>query len=499
MGTPTAVKIIPLVQEARIPLVGLFTGATALRQPFQRYIINIRASYYEETGGAIKHFVEDLALRRIAVFYQYDEYGFDGLTGAELALKTYGLMPVSKASFTRGTLDVEEAVAKISASEAEAVVMIGTYAPCAKFVKLMKERKPGLVYHAVSFVGAEELVERLDSDAEGVIVTQVVPPPWETAILPGADEYQRLLAHYFPGDKPNFVGFEGFINAMVLVEGLTRAGRDLTREKLIDAIEGIKQFSLGIANPLNYSPTDHQGLHRVYFTQVRDGRLTIITNWEQIKRERSVAGVTPGEIVLGSSSAQSGHASFLGVQALHGTLAYLNHVNERGGINGRRIKLIAYDDAYDPALCEANTRRLIEEDKVFALTGYVGTPTAVKVAPMLESAQVPLIGLITGASVLRQPLQRYIIHIRASYHQEISMIVDHLVGDSHFARIAVFYQDDEYGWDGLEGTRSALLAAYGLQPVAAAAYQRGSMENINAAVERIADADPAGRHHDRHL
>jgi branched-chain amino acid transport system substrate-binding protein len=488
VGTPTAVKIIPLVQEAKIPLVGLFTGASALRQPFLRYIINIRASYYEETGGAIRHFVEDLGIKKFGVFYQYDEYGLDGLTGAELALKKYELMPVAKASFTRGTLDVEGAVEKISSSDAEAVIMIGTYAPCARFIKLMKERKPGLLYHAVSFVGAEELMERLDSDAEGVIVTQVVPPPWETALLPAAQEYHQLLARYFPGDKPNFVGFEGFINAMVLVEGLNRTGRDLTREKLIDAIEGIQQFSLGIANPLSYSPSNHQGLQRVYFTQVRDGRLVLVTNWEQIKRERAVSGVTPDEIILGSSCALTGHASFLGVQTIHGVLTYLNYINEKGGIYGRRIKLIAYDDAYDPPQCEANTHRLIDEDKVFALTSYVGTPTAVKVIPILEKAKIPLIGLFTGASILRQPFQRYIINIRASYQQEIRKVVDHLVSDSKFSKIAVFYQDDEYGWDGLEGTRRA-LSIYGMKPVATGAYQRGSM-TVEAAFETIAHADP---------
>ncbi len=488
VGTPTAVKIIPLVQEARIPLVGLFTGARAQREPLLRYIINIRASYYEETGGIVHHFVEDLGIRKFSVFYQYDEYGLDGLTGSELALKRYGLMPVAKGSFARGTLDVDEAVDKIAASDTEAIIMVGTSAPCARFIKLMKERKPGLLYHALSFVGVEELMDKLGSDAEGVIVTQVVPPPWETALLPAANDYHQLLKRYFPGDKPNFVGFEGFINAMVLVEGLKRAGTDLTREKLIDAIDGIQQLSLGIANPLSYSPTNHQGLQRVYFTQVRDGRLVLVTNWEQIIRERAVPGVTPTEIIFGSSCALSGHASFLGTQTLHGVQSYLSYVNEKGGINGRKIKLIAYDDAYDPGRCEANTRRLIDEDKVFALTSYVGTPTAVKIMPLVERAKVPLVGLFSGAKLLREPFQRYIINIRASYQQEIRTIVDHLVKDSHISRIAVFYQNDEYGWDGLEGTRQA-LRRYHMTPVATGAYQRGSMD-VEAAYEGISHADP---------
>jgi branched-chain amino acid transport system substrate-binding protein len=487
VGTPTAVKIIPLVEEAKIPLVGLFTGASVLREPFQRYIINIRASYYEETGEVVRHMVEDLGITRVAVFYQYDEFGFDGLSGTELALKKYGLKPVAQASYVRGTENVEDAVERITTSDAEAVVMVGTYAPCARFIKLVKERKCCLVFHSVSFVGAEELLERLDADAEGVIITQVVPPPWETALLPAAREYQSLLERYFPEEKPNFVGFEGFINAIVLVEGLKRAGRDLTREKLIDAIDGIRQFSLGIANALNFSPTDHQGLKHVYFTQVRDGRFALLTNWEQIKKERAVPGVTPTEILLGSSCALTGHASFLGIQTIHGALAYLNHINDRGGIHGRRIKLISYDDGYDPLRCEENTLKLIKEDKVFALTSYVGTPTAQQIIPLVTEHQVPIIGLFSGASVLRRPFNHYIINIRASYHQEIEKVVDHFVRDNQFTRMAVFYQDDAYGRDGLEGTRQA-LDRYRLQPVATGSYPRGTLD-VEQALERIAASD----------
>ncbi len=278
------------------------------------------------------------------------------------------------------------------------------------------------------------------------------------------------------------------MNAVVLVEGLKRAGRDLTREKLIQAVESIHQFSLGIANPLNYSASNHQGLKQVYFTQVRDGKFVLLTNWEQIKKERSVPGVTPAEILLGSSCALSGHASFLGTQTIHGALSYIHHINEKGGIHGRRIRLIVYDDGYDPPSCEANTRKLVNEDKVFALTCYVGTPTAVRVLPMVEEGQIPMIGLFTGANVFRHPFRHYVINIRASYHQEIKEVVGHLVNDSKLTRVAVFYQDDEYGQDGLMGTYLA-LGEYGLAPVANGAYQRGTMD-VEKALDGIASSKP---------
>ena len=177
VGTPTTVKIIPLVEEARIPLVGMFTGANALREPLSRYLINVRASYYQETGAAVRYLVETLNLRKIAVFYQYDAYGFDGLRGTELALKHHGLVPVATGSYVRGTLQVQEGLDKIEAADAQAVVMIGTYDPCALFIRLAKARGFNPVFYNVSFVGADELTRRLGKDAEGVIVTQVVPPP----------------------------------------------------------------------------------------------------------------------------------------------------------------------------------------------------------------------------------------------------------------------------------------------------------------------------------
>jgi ABC-type branched-subunit amino acid transport system substrate-binding protein len=277
VGTPTSVKIMPLVQEARLPLVGLFTGAQILRNPFQRYIINIRASYYQETGAVVKELVESLGFKKFAVFYQYDDYGFDGLTGTQIALKKYGLTPVATGSYRRGSIEVEEALEKILPTGAEAVIMIGTYDPCAKFIRMARTRGFHPIFHCVSFVGGDELAKKLGGDGEGVIVTQVVPPPTETLLLDAADEYTKLLAHYYPEDKPNYVGFEGYLNARVVVEGLRRAGPALTRENFIDAIETIENYSLGIANPLSFNSQDHQGLEKVYFTQIRAGNLELVT------------------------------------------------------------------------------------------------------------------------------------------------------------------------------------------------------------------------------
>ncbi|MEZ4527796.1 MAG: ABC transporter substrate-binding protein [Desulfobacterales bacterium] len=280
VGTPTTVKIIPLVEEARIPLVGMFTGANELRKPGQRYLINVRASYYQETAASVKYLVEKLGLKKIAVFYQYDAFGFEGLKGTELALKKYSLVPVANGTYTRGTIAIEEGFEKIKGAQAEAVVMIGTYDPCAEFIRMCRSENFNPVFCSVSFVGAEELVQKLGKDGDGVIITQVVPSPQLPEIrekLWGVREYCKLQARYDPDNPPSFVGLEGYLNARVLVEGLKRAGRDLNREKFIDAIESIQNYDLGIENTLYFSPEDHQGLERVYYTRIQDGKIQLMT------------------------------------------------------------------------------------------------------------------------------------------------------------------------------------------------------------------------------
>jgi len=279
VGTPTTVRIIPLVNEAKIPLVGMFTGANRLREPINRYLINIRASYYQETKAAVDFFVKEKKFTKIAVFYQYDEYGFDGLRGTEIALKPYGLIPVAKGSYVRGTLDVEAGLEQILVSQAQAVVMIGTYDSCARFIQLAHDKNFSPLFHNVSFVGAKELARRLGPIGEGVLVTQVVPPPnpgENEAVLPGVTQYIDLLKKYYPKSRPSFVGLEGYVNARILVEGLKRAGPKITREGFIQAIESIHQFDLGILNPISFGKNDYQGLDRVYFTRITQGEPVLI-------------------------------------------------------------------------------------------------------------------------------------------------------------------------------------------------------------------------------
>ncbi len=277
VGTPTSVKIIPLVEEAGIPLVGIFSGARPLRDPVRKNIFNVRASYYLETGNAVNHFVEDLGLQRIAVFYQNDAYGYDGLEGARISLQRHGLAPVKEAGYIRGTLEIESALAEIRASEAEAVIMVGTYSPCAKFIIEAKMQGYLPYFHNVSFVGPDQFLEELGEYGEGVIISQVVP---FRSDLSASRYYEELLGKHYPGETPNFVGFEGFINAIVLVESLKKAGPDLTRKRFKAALEAVNDLDAGIGLKLSFSQSDHEALDHVFFTVIRNRNFKFIDDWK---------------------------------------------------------------------------------------------------------------------------------------------------------------------------------------------------------------------------
>jgi branched-chain amino acid transport system substrate-binding protein len=191
-------------------------------------------------------------------------------------------------------------------------------------------------------------------------------------------------------------------------------------------------------------------------------------------------------IVLGQSAALTGPAAQLGLQLRAGARLYFDALNAGGGVNGHRIELVSLDDAYEPDRCKANTERLIA-DKVFALFGYVGTPTSLAALPLVNEAKIPFFAPFTGAEALRDPFSHYVFHLRASYYQETALIVNQLVSLG-LRKIAVFYQDDAYGKAGLEGVRRA-LKAHSLEPVATGTVVRNSVE-VAQAVKNIVPTRP---------
>jgi len=270
VGTPTSEAAKPIFTEARVPFVGAFTGAELLRSPFNRYVFNVRASYYAETD-AIVELVTKLDLKRIAVFYQNDSYGKAGLTGVERAMKARNMKIVALGTVERNSVDVAASVSEISAKDPQAVVLISAYKSCAAFIKAMKKAGSNPQFMNVSFVGSKALAAELGAEGRGVGISQVVPFPWNLG-TPIVKDYQRHQSASNSTAEFGFGGLEGYIAARVFVEGLRRAGTNPTREGFVNAMETLRDYDIG-GFYITYTPSDHNGSKYVDLTVIgKDGR-----------------------------------------------------------------------------------------------------------------------------------------------------------------------------------------------------------------------------------
>jgi ABC-type branched-subunit amino acid transport system substrate-binding protein len=269
VGTPTTVAAMPVFTDAKVPLIGPFTGAEALRTPVNRYIFNVRASYYDETEKIVEQLVST-GNKKIAVFYQDDAYGQAGLKGVQIAMDKRNMKIAALGKVERNTVKVEDAVKTINAVEPDGVVMISAYTSIAEFVRQMKKAGSTTQFHNVSFVGSKALSDALKDEGHGVAISQVVPFPWSPSV-PIVKEYQEVLTKAGNTDF-NFSSLEGFIVGKVMVEGLRRAGKDLTREKLVSALEGMSNVDLGDFI-VNFSTANHSGSKYVDLTMIgREGK-----------------------------------------------------------------------------------------------------------------------------------------------------------------------------------------------------------------------------------
>jgi branched-chain amino acid transport system substrate-binding protein len=265
VGTPTSNASKPIFTAARVPFVGAFTGAESLRNPVNRYIFNVRASYFDETDKIVGQ-LGGQTLDRIAVFYQNDDYGKAGLLGVERAMQRRDLKIVATGTVERNTVDVAAAVAAIGKADPQGVVMISAYKSCAAFIKAMRAAGYNPQFMNVSFVGSKALASEAGPAGRGVGITQVVPFPWNIA-TPIVKEYQQLYSASTKKDDYSFTSLEGFLSAKVLVEGLRRTGSDLTREKFITAMESMRDVDVG-GFLVTFTPTSHSGSRFVELTVI---------------------------------------------------------------------------------------------------------------------------------------------------------------------------------------------------------------------------------------
>jgi branched-chain amino acid transport system substrate-binding protein len=279
VGTPTATVALPYALDRKMLFFGAFTGAGLLRSdPPDRYVFNYRASYAEETSAMVHYLVKVKRLRpnQIAVFAQQDAYGDSGFVGVTKAVRALGGddNAVLRLNYQRNTVDVDDAVEQLKKSRIpiRAVIMVPAYRAAAKFIEKTRDLFPGMIYTSVSFVGSTALANELmllgKRFANGVIVTQVVPALEGHSSL--VLDYKAAMSKYFPGEQPDYVSLEGYVMANVLIAALRRNGADLDTEKLVQTLENMRDLDLGLGTPITFGRSEHQGVHKVWATQLDD-------------------------------------------------------------------------------------------------------------------------------------------------------------------------------------------------------------------------------------
>ena len=269
VGTPTSTAAEPVASAARVPYIAPFTGAEFLREN-RDLVVNLRASYFQETEEMVERLTADLGFTRIAVLYQDDNYGSAGLTGVRRALGTRDMALAAEGAYVRNTTAVKRALLEIREGNPQAVIIIGAYQPAATFIKWARRIGLDAVFVNISFVGSNALLNELGSDGEGVVVTQVVPFPRDTSV-PVVARYHEALAAVDASASPGFVSLEGYLAGLLIMEGLDRTGPEPTRESFLRTLQEAGPIDLG-GFAVEYGVRDNQGSDRVFLTSIQAGQ-----------------------------------------------------------------------------------------------------------------------------------------------------------------------------------------------------------------------------------
>jgi len=272
VGTPTSKAVVPIAEGVKVPFFGPFTGAEFLRNPYKKYVINVRGSYYEEMEKLAQYLVDKKGLKKIACFYQNDGYGQAGLSGIQIALKKRGMELAGTGTYERNTVAVKGGLLRVRRAQPEAVVMVGAYKPCAEFIKFAKRfGMKDAVFCNISFVGTEALRKELGAAGEGCVISQVVNFPWDESVAL-VKEYAAAMKQYQPDEKTGFVSLEGYMVGKLFCMAARAVKGELTREALIQAVNVTGAFDLG-GVALQFGPDDHQGMDCVFLTVIQGGEI----------------------------------------------------------------------------------------------------------------------------------------------------------------------------------------------------------------------------------
>ncbi len=277
VGTPTSRSAVPVAADNGVPYIAPFTGAAFLRDPRWENVINLRASYNQETEEMVARLTEDLGFERIAIMYQDDSFGRAGYVGARAALERRGMEPASVGIYPRNTTAVKTALLDLDRGSPEAVIVVGAYQPVASLILWARHTGLDWVFVTISFVGSNALAAELGPNGEGVFVTQVVPFPTDQSI-PIVASYLRALSAYSPDTVPGFVSFEGYLAGRLAIAALQHCGRDVDRNCFLDGFRGDTVIDLD-EFLLYFGDGDNQGSDSVFFTVIgSDGLYHAIDN-----------------------------------------------------------------------------------------------------------------------------------------------------------------------------------------------------------------------------
>jgi branched-chain amino acid transport system substrate-binding protein len=276
VGAPTVTVALPFAVDAGVPVIAPLSGAEFLRTPFKPTVINVRASYFQETEMMVGRLVQDAGAKRIGILYQNGPFGRVGLEGVQRALAKRGMQLAGEGSFDRNGAVAPGALAALHKGNPDAVILIGPYKPCADFIRFSRQIKWTPLFVSISFVGANALAHELGSDGAGVYITQVAPFP-EDASTPLIARYQAALRAVDANARPGFVSLEGYIAGRVIIAGLEKVKGEPTRKAFTGAI---------LAGPINlqgvtltYGPNDNRGGQEVFLTMIQaDGSVKAAKN-----------------------------------------------------------------------------------------------------------------------------------------------------------------------------------------------------------------------------
>ncbi len=268
VGTPTSRSATPVAAEHGVPYVAPFTGAAFLRDISWNNVINLRASYYQETEEMVERLTTDLGIERISVMYQDDSFGRAGYRGAVAALERRGMEPASLGLYTRNTTAVKSGLLDLRQGDPQAVIVVGAYKPVASLISWARRIGMDAVFITLSFVGSNALADELGSDAPGVYATQVMPFPTDSTI-PAVEAYLEALREHDPGAEPGFVSIEGYLAGRMAIAALEECGPDLDRDCFLDGFKRLEAEDLH-GFELDFGAFDNQGSDAVFLTVIDD-------------------------------------------------------------------------------------------------------------------------------------------------------------------------------------------------------------------------------------